>query len=347
MALSGDGTAQNSGQTALRLTRRAALLSALALPLAGCWGSTYEWNQKLTLVVQTPSDDRVASAVTEITKGTANPIGAGPGAYTYMKGEAVVLELVHGRYLFVLLEDNQQSLAIEFWRHANGAEETWALIQRTREKVELPPKLYPRFVTFDDIHDPKTLKLVDSDDMDAVLGSCASGKEFTNAETPWRASQVTYHVWALEKWHVEWDRKAGAATGLDKAIVADLIEYEALERKQNRSNKGEDKFTDLDKQRWSTFREQFFGESKIEGAWSVFRENQIKQRPPEYIRRDTSHDCYKIKSMTLEITDEPVTRGVVKKVIPWIDDPSVMKNAGWAQLPAAARELLGGFVIDF
>ncbi len=54
-----------------------------------------------------------------------------------------------------------------------------------------------------------------------------------------------------------------------------------------------------------------------------------------------------LKSITLEITDEPVTEGVVEKVLGWIGDPAVMENPGWARIPENSRRLLGGFLSDY
>lgn len=56
---------------------------------------------------------------------------------------------------------------------------------------------------------------------------------------------------------------------------------------------------------------------------------------------------YALKSVTLEITDEAVTSGVVEKVIPWIGDPAVMERPNWLTIPVRARELLGKFLTDY
>jgi hypothetical protein len=53
---------------------------------------------------------------------------------------------------------------------------------------------------------------------------------------------------------------------------------------------------------------------------------------------------YALKAITLTITDEPVTKGTVEKVLPWYFDPKVMDNPGWAKLPLEAKKLIGGFV---
>lgn len=56
---------------------------------------------------------------------------------------------------------------------------------------------------------------------------------------------------------------------------------------------------------------------------------------------------YKIKSYTVEITDEPVTAGRVEALLPWIGDPKVMNNPGWQEIPIDARRRLQGLITDY
>ncbi len=63
--------------------------------------------------------------------------------------------------------------------------------------------------------------------------------------------------------------------------------------------------------------------------------------------RDTSADCHRLTSITLEITDEKVTEGEVERVLGWIRDPSVMENPGWGKLPLESRRAIGGLLSYF
>jgi hypothetical protein len=56
---------------------------------------------------------------------------------------------------------------------------------------------------------------------------------------------------------------------------------------------------------------------------------------------------YALKSITLEITGEAVTDGVVQKVVSWIGDPDVMENPGWKGLPITAQRAISGLLTDF
>ncbi|MBC8035622.1 MAG: hypothetical protein H7X89_00165 [Rhizobiales bacterium] len=56
---------------------------------------------------------------------------------------------------------------------------------------------------------------------------------------------------------------------------------------------------------------------------------------------------YSLKSITLEITDEAATDGVVQEILPWIGDATVMENPGWKSLPIFNRETISQLLTDF
>ncbi|MDR4487070.1 MAG: hypothetical protein R3B83_06040 [Nitrospirales bacterium] len=49
-----------------------------------------------------------------------------------------------------------------------------------------------------------------------------------------------------------------------------------------------------------------------------------------------------LKRITLEITDEPVTEGKIEQVLGWLDDPKVLKNPGWRNLPSLSQTTIYG-----
>lgn len=49
-----------------------------------------------------------------------------------------------------------------------------------------------------------------------------------------------------------------------------------------------------------------------------------------------------LKRITLEITDEPVTEGKIESVLGWLDDPNVLKNPGWRNLPSLFQTTIYG-----
>ncbi len=184
----GDGATGNSDQTALRLTRRTVLLTAAALPLAGCWGSTYEWRQKLTLIVITPQGDVKGSAVTSV-----KWFDAGPQYKNNMAGEAVVIDLGQGKILFALLnspkgdDSYHMSLSLPSLL-VNGKTtidvgktrgEHFDEIRASKGAMSVPFKQCPMLVTFDDLNDPKSVKQVEPANLAATFGAGYALKSVT------------------------------------------------------------------------------------------------------------------------------------------------------------------------
>jgi hypothetical protein len=81
------------------IIKPAALLACLAL--TGC--QTYSWHQKMTVTVQTPSGEVSGSAVTAVRWSKHWIQSDGMGWDYALAGEAVVVEVTPGHYLFALL----------------------------------------------------------------------------------------------------------------------------------------------------------------------------------------------------------------------------------------------------
>ena len=212
---------------------------AAALPVAGCETLfPWHWRQKLVLTVETPSGVATGSAVTAVSWSRNYVFKDGPSYYSDVTGEATVVDLGGGRFLFALLSNSNDSgytadlfkKLVRFGREEElrGARNIFHAVQNSVGPQTVPPQLYPMLVTFGDITDPKTVVEVKPDDLATHFG-------------------------------------AGVA----------------------------------------------------------------------------------LKSITLEITDEPVTEGVVEKVLGWIGNPEVMENPNWQKIPLEARRLLGGFLHDY
>jgi hypothetical protein len=50
---------------------------------------------------------------------------------------------------------------------------------------------------------------------------------------------------------------------------------------------------------------------------------------------------YRLKAITVQVTDEAVTTGIEKR-LGWLEDPQVMNNPGWAKLPIESRKAING-----
>ncbi len=159
-----------------RALGRGLALLLMGLMLAGC-GQSWEWHEKITVEVETPEGIKRASSVLWVEKAVGPrwlAQGEWDRAFVRFKGEAVVLELKPGRYLFVLLNnfheldrwvfDERAGFPSEFEKWAAKMEKSVGM------KLEVPREYYPLLVTFDDINDPKTVRRVDPDDLAATFG---------------------------------------------------------------------------------------------------------------------------------------------------------------------------------
>lgn len=174
----------NGQNTRTRAVFRVALLATLMLSLAGCdmFGfRSWSWHQKLTVTVETPEGPRSGSAVsaawfqmTPKWSGVGDSAGASNSS---LSGEAVVVDMGQGRYLFALLKGyNEFTGRLAFFplpqKPLNKEEDAavYDQLEALRATTELPRELYPLLVTFADINDPASVARVDPDDLAASFG---------------------------------------------------------------------------------------------------------------------------------------------------------------------------------
>lgn len=159
----------------------------LALAVAGLVGCnmlgfrSWSWNQKLTVTVETPEGPKSGSAVsaawfqmTPKWSGVGDSAGASNSS---LSGEAVVVDLGQGRYLFALLKGyNEFTGRLAFFplpqKPLNKEEDAavYDQLEALRATTELPRELTPLLVTFADINDPASVQRVDPDDLAAHFG---------------------------------------------------------------------------------------------------------------------------------------------------------------------------------
>ncbi|MEM9999799.1 MAG: hypothetical protein AAF940_02860 [Pseudomonadota bacterium] len=164
----------------MRYTLRAfglVTLFLVALFLTAC-GEQVSWNQKITISVETPQGLKSGSSVTRaivqdkalfgidaITPPEARGVASG------VLGEAVVVDLGDGQYLFGLLGTGGTAQCAIDW----GTDTWWPdgarNVSRHVSAVPLEGSCRPRLVTFDDIDDPASVKRVDADDFAASFGA--------------------------------------------------------------------------------------------------------------------------------------------------------------------------------
>jgi hypothetical protein len=174
----------------------------LVIPtLSACKRET-SWNQRLTIVVETPAGEVSSSSVTKVVDTeTIGPLvlPEARGVRSLVVGEAVVVEVTPGRYLFALLSGSgDQYRDATHWVYpaynlsAAGSyfgAMSIVMSQVYDTPIPLPPEGWPLMVTFADIADPTSVSRVDPNDLAASFGEGVRLKAVTLEITD---AEVTY-----------------------------------------------------------------------------------------------------------------------------------------------------------
>ncbi|MGB3312949.1 MAG: hypothetical protein WBB85_00940, partial [Albidovulum sp.] len=159
------------------------ILFALLLPLllAGC-KEKFTWHQKMAVTVETPSGEVSGSSVSAVSWQQHLIRFEGMGWHYGVTGEAVVVEVTPGRYLFALLKgagttEYMGSVAPASISGQKSRVIDPALFAEVRDKrgraaglIAVPEFQYPLMVSFADITDPASVQLVDPNDLAASFG---------------------------------------------------------------------------------------------------------------------------------------------------------------------------------
>lgn len=155
----------------------AALVLAVGIwALAGCGerGQTDVWRQKLILEVETPSGIVTGGSVVEVSVrwfSGMEKIASSNAVSQRSRGEASFVEVAPGKYLFALsVNEPLERTLLTFGKGAGDYRQVTAALADLRESRTLSPGQYPDLVTFGDVNDPKTVKLVDQNDLAASFG---------------------------------------------------------------------------------------------------------------------------------------------------------------------------------
>lgn len=147
----------------------------LSIGLAGCnpFAEDWEWNQKLTVEVATPEGIRSGSAITHVRWREADVFG---NYHAKFSGEATVVDLGAGRYLFALIGEATEQIAAytlhaELGEQRSDYDKLFPKIVEFRGTREVPRDRYPLLVTFDDVDNPATISRVDPANLSASFGA--------------------------------------------------------------------------------------------------------------------------------------------------------------------------------
>ncbi|MEP3436528.1 MAG: hypothetical protein ABJN75_07095 [Hoeflea sp.] len=197
-----------------------ALLASLMLTLAGCdmlGFRSWSWHQKVTVTVATPNGEVSGASVMEVSWSGGIPfiVGDARGGGFKLTGEAPVVKLGNGRYLFALLKGMDSKLLYQLrdkdGRGASMKDNSRAILG-LKEPLVLPVEAYPLLVTFADIDDPASVARVDPDDLAATFGPGYTLSSITLAITDEPVTKG--RVEAVLGWLSEYpEPKLGPATG--------------------------------------------------------------------------------------------------------------------------------------
>ena len=164
-------------------TRRLAdwvVICILSAVLAGCQ-SHYEWHQKLTVVVDTPDGPVSGSSVIEVRARFGQLPMSDVEVWYSVIGEATVVEVVPGRYLFALLNGSEEQYYRAVREQFQGVHrgEWLKRIPAMKGVVRLLKNNYPLLVTFDDFNDPKSVRKVSPRNLPVIFGPGIRIEEIT------------------------------------------------------------------------------------------------------------------------------------------------------------------------
>lgn len=162
---------------------------AFALLLVACAEKTfeYEWNQRVTVVVQTPDGEVARSGVIRAYYHFGQRGGGANHTWRTLAGEYPAINLGDRRYLVavmgaVVTSDTDNVVLSRAGKHAlaltpRNSERPYSIVDWVRGlrdvRRDAPTSLpdgAPLFVTFDDPDDPLTVRRVDRDEFETVFG---------------------------------------------------------------------------------------------------------------------------------------------------------------------------------
>lgn len=337
----------------------AVIVGVLFLAFQALFGSgTVSWNQRLTLVIETPQGEVRGAAMTRVENVTSKGalvLAEARGTRSYWTGEAAAVEIGPGRWLFALLQGEGATDA-GHWVYAaydlgtavgaDGYPSYDVAMAKLRVQpmdvpVPLPVEGMPMLVTFDDITKPETVRRVDPDDLDAAFG-CAQTEGII---FPWRDAGMIRRDWIETETNRLSREMAADRAGLTDPAAAALEElYEIVERAY-----AMDETTR--RRRTGELRALFTREQQRQ--WEKARLELTAELPAtlpsvERLTATVGGPCHRLKTVTLEITREAVTERQIKGVLGWLEpypEPALgPATGGTTDIPFYRRVHMGDFI---
>ncbi|MBY3255811.1 hypothetical protein HFO09_08950 [Rhizobium laguerreae] len=220
-------------------------LAAVLLPtvLAGCnvlGFYTWRWNQKVTVIVETPHGVRTGSSVQSVvwheSPSWAHLGDSGGWFSSELHGEAAVVEVAADKYLFALLKTYDDPAGDKVFRPAIAKSQSAIVdrrseiraendaIESSRETREIPKSAFPTLVTFETISDPSTARQVDPENLASEFGNGYRLKSIeltitTEPQTSGRLKQVLGSDF-FQKWAAQFNATIKDAAAFSKRPFA-------------------------------------------------------------------------------------------------------------------------------
>jgi len=156
-----------------------ALTIALLIGGAVAWYKisypTYTYRYRMTVEVEVGGKLRSGESVIEV-RIAMQPSGGGIPPYKpHVRGEAVFVDLGEGRNVIALLAAGPLAADVNYPDYIvpnlfNVQFENWATLSDMRGTKEVPLSKLPTFVTFSDLGDPNTARVVSPHEFEKVFG---------------------------------------------------------------------------------------------------------------------------------------------------------------------------------
>jgi len=203
------------------------VLAIIAIPVVwagSAWvyegWNTYTYRYRLTIEVETPAGAKSSASVIEVSiREKASWVPQTGGVTPSARGEAVFVDLGGGRNVIALLASGPNASNVDYPyyivpTHFHLSNDHSALMKYSglQGQWDLPAQTLPTLVTFSDLNDPKTARLVRPEEFESVFGKGVHFKrasvEMTNEpvttgiekQLPWwnnpgRPANEAYRAW--------------------------------------------------------------------------------------------------------------------------------------------------------
>jgi hypothetical protein len=168
---------------------------------------TYAHRYRLTLEVETPEGLKTASGVIEPQLITQPTILTDRRSHGGLMGDAVFVDLGNGKNVTALLASGPSAsnvdaplrLAIEAFEIPNCGEAfcQWRAISRATGQRDLSVELVPTLVTFSDVNDPKSARVIEPGEFETVF---EPGYRFKRAWIEMTDDPVTRRIREILPW---------------------------------------------------------------------------------------------------------------------------------------------------